>query len=190
LPDSRFVLTDTAASTSGSFFGSTYTGPVSYLQAAYGYSGTDNVVLGAKVANVFIYAGAGEDALQVVAGSNVLDGGGGSNWLVGASGSDGGTDTFFVDGSGGRDTWDTVLNFHPDDALTLWGYNSTTGSTQWTDNKGTTGYTGATLSANFGNGTGATALVTFAGLSLSSTHFTMSSGSSGGANYLYVERTS
>jgi hypothetical protein len=190
VPDSRFVLTDTAASTTGSFFGSTYTGPVSYLQAAYGYSGTDNVILSAKVANVFIYAGAGEDALQVVAGSNVLDGGGGSDWLVGASGSDGGTDTFFVDGRGGGNTWDTVLNFHPGDALTLWGYNSTTGSTQWTDNKGATGYTGATLSANFGNGTGATALVTFAGLSLSSTHFTMSSGSSGGANYLYVERTS
>ncbi len=190
LPDSRFVLTDTVASTMGSFFGSTYTGPVSYLLAAYGYSGPDGVVLSAKVANVFIHSGAGEDALEAVAGSNVLDGGGGSNWLVGASGSDGGTDTFFVDGSGGENTWDTVLNFHVGDALTLWGFNATTGTTQWTDNMGTTGYTGATLSANFGNGTGATALITFEGLSLSSTHFAMSSGSTGGVDYLYVARTS
>ena len=91
VPDSRFVLTDTVSSRTGSFFGSTYTGPVSYLQAAYGYGGTDNVVLSANVANVFLHTGAGDDALQVVAGSNVLDGGGGSNWLVGASGSDGGT---------------------------------------------------------------------------------------------------
>jgi hypothetical protein len=120
----------------------------------------------------------------------VLDGGGGSNWLVGASGSDGGTDTFFVDGRSGGNTWDTVLNFHAGDALTLWGYNSTIGSTQWKDNTGATGYTGATLSAKFGNGTGATALVTFAGLSLSSAHFAMSSGSIEGAHYLYVTRTS
>ncbi len=163
---------------------------MSYLQAAYGYSGTDDVVLSANVASVFIHSGAGEDALQVVAGSNVLDGGGGSNWLVGASGSDGGSDTFFVDGRGGGNTWDTLLNFHAGDALTLWGYNSATGNTQWTDNMGAAGNTGATLSANFGNGTGATALVTFAGLSLSSTHFALSSGSIGGADYLYVARTS
>ncbi len=190
VPDSRFVLTDTVFSKTGSFFGSTYTGPVSYLQAAYGYGGKDNVVLSANVANVFLHTGAGDDALQAVGGSNVLDGGGGSNWLVGASGSDGGTDTFFVDGRGGGNTWDTILNFHAGDALTLWDFNGTMGSTQWSDNMGASGYTGATLSANFGNGTGAAALVTFAGLSLSSAHFATSSGSTGGANYLYVLRTS
>jgi hypothetical protein len=189
-PDSRFALADMSASTSGSFFGSNYTGPASYLNAEFGYTGTDNVVLTAEVANVFIHSDAGEDALQVVAGSNVLDGGGGSNWLVGASGADGGTDTFFVDAQAGQNNWDTLLNFHVGDTLTLWGYDNSTGSTNWMANMGAAGYTGATLGVNFGGGSGASALVTFAGLSSSSAHFAMSSGATGGMDYLIVARTS
>ena len=131
VPDSRFTIADLPASTSAAVIGSDYSGHVSYLQAQYGYSGADNVVLGAKVANVFLYGGSGEDALAAKAGSNVLDGGSGSNWLVGASGADGGKDTFFVDGGNGQSTWDTLLNFHAGDMLTLWGYNGASGSLSW-----------------------------------------------------------
>ena len=131
---------------------------ISYLQAEYSYTGSDNVVIGARVANLFLQSGAGEDALAAKAGSNVLDGGTGSNWLVGATGADGGTDTFFVDGRGSQVTWDTLLNFHPGDMLTLWGYNASTGSTSWSDNLGVAGYHGATLQADFGDGSGSYAL--------------------------------
>ena len=189
VPDPRFDIANLTAATSGSFYGSDYTGPVSYLHAEYGYAGSDNVVLGAKVANVFMQSGAGEDALQVKAGSNVLDGGTGSNWLVGASGADGGTDTFFVDGRGGQNTWDTLLNFHPGDILTLWGYNVASGSTSWSDDMGAAGYHGATLHAKFGGGSASSALVTFEGLTTSGAHLVTSTGTSGGVSYLAVTRT-
>ena len=183
VPDPRFDLTNVTAATSGSFTGGDYTGPVSYLQAEYAYTGSDNVVFGARVANVFLVSGAGEDALAAKAGSNVLSGGTGSNWLVGADGTDGGTDTFFVDSRGGQSTWDTLVNFHPGDMLTLWGYNGATDSLNWSDNQGAAGYHGATLHADFGS-SGVSALVTFAGLTTSNAQFATSTGSSGGVSYL------
>jgi uncharacterized repeat protein (TIGR01451 family) len=189
VPDPRFDMMNLTSSASGSFIGTDYTGPVSYLQAEYSYTGSDNVVLGARVANVFLHSGAGEDALAAKAGSNVLDGGSGSNWLVGASGADGGHDTFFVDTRGGQGTWDTLLNFHPGDILTLWGYNAGSGSLGWSDDKGAAGYQGATLKVGFGDGSGASALVTFGGLTTSGAHFATMSGTSGGVSYLTVTRT-
>jgi hypothetical protein len=189
-PNSRFVLGDSKTVTTGSFFGSNYTGPVSYLNAQYGYTGSDNVVLSATVPNVFIQGGSGEDALQAFAGSNVLAAGSGSTWMVGASGADGGTDTFFISAQNGQANWDTILNFHVGDMLTLWGYNSNNGTTSLTDNMGATGYKGETLGVNFGGGSGSTALITFAGLASSSAHLEMSADSSGGVNYLSVVRTS
>ena len=190
VPDPRFDLTNLTASSSGAFLGNDYTGPVSYLQAEYSYTGSGNVVLGARVANVFLRSGSGEDALAAKAGSNVLDGGAGSNWLVGASGADGGNDTFFVDGRGGQDTWDTLLNFHRGDMLTLWGYSAASGSLSWSDDKGAAGYHGATLQASFGGGSGTSALVTFGGLSTGGTHFITGTGTSGGIPFLMVTRTS
>jgi hypothetical protein len=189
VPDPRFNITNVTTATSGSFIGSDYTGPVSYLQAEYGYTGSNNVAIGARIADVFLSAGAGNDALAAKAGSNVLDGGTGSNWLVGADGADGGTDTFFVDGRGGRTTWDTLINFHPGDMVTLWGFSGALGSTRWLDNQGAAGYGGTTLQADFGNGSGASALLTFSGLATSNAHFATSIGFSGGLNYLAVTRT-
>lgn len=188
-PDLRFGAVDVTTSTSGLVAGSDYTGPVSYLQAEYAYTGSDNAVISARVANVFIHGGSGEEALAAKAGSNVLEGGGNSNWLVGASGTDGGTDTFFVDGRGGQTTWDTLLNFHAGDSLTLWGFNGTNGSTTWVGDQGATGYKGATLHVDFNNGSGASALITLAGLSGTSAHFATSTGASNGVDYLMVTRT-
>jgi hypothetical protein len=187
VPDSRFDLT--SGSDAASFSGSNYAGPVSYLQAEYDYAGTGNVVIGARVANVFIYSGPGDDALAAIAGSNVLDGGTGSNWLVGASGADGGTDTFFVQSGAGQNTWDTLLNFHAGDTLTLWGFNAASGTANWSDGSGAAGYQGATITAAFGDGSSTSATATFAGLSLSNAQFSTTTGSSGGLDYLAVTRT-
>ncbi len=187
--DTRFNVQDLGLGTIGSFVGSDYSGPVSYLKAQYGYTGADNVVIGAKVPNVFIYSGSGEDALAAVGGSNVLSGGTGSNWLVGATGTDGGKDTFFVNGSGGQGTWDTLLNFHVGDMLTLFGYNATTGTTNWMDKSGSANYQGTTLKATLGDGANTSALVTFAGLSASTASFVTSTGVTGGVDYLAVTRT-
>ncbi|MBV9248358.1 MAG: DUF4082 domain-containing protein [Acetobacteraceae bacterium] len=189
VPDPRFDLVNVTASTSGAFYGSDYTGPVSYLWAEYSYTGDDNVVVGARVAGVFLHSGAGEDALAAKAGSNVLDGGTGSNWLVGAEGSDGGADTFFVDGRGGQHTWDTLVNFHPGDMLTLWGYDAASSSLSWSDNMGASGHQGATLRAQVGGGSGLDALVTFSGLTTESAKFATSTGTINGISYLAVTCT-
>ena len=187
--DPRFDMQNVTTTASGSFIGDDYTGPVGYLNAEYQYTGSDNVVLSARVANVFLKSGAGEDALAAHGGSNVLDGGTGSNWLVGASGADGGADTFFLDGRGGQVTWDTLVNFHPGDIATLWGYSGASGSLAWSDDKGAAGYHGATLAADFG-GSGSTALITFSGLTSGGVHFATSTGTSGGIAYLAITRTS
>ena len=188
VPNPRFDVADMTVNTASSVIGSDYSGPVSYLQAQYGYSGSDNVVLQAKVANVFLHSGAGEDALGAVAGSNVLNGGTGSNWLVGASGADGGKDTFFVDGGNGQSTWDTLLNFHAGDMLTLWGYDGLSGSVSWSDSQGAAGYHGATLTARFGDAAGSNALITFASETMAGGQFATSAGSVGGMTYLAVTR--
>ncbi len=37
-------------------------------------------------------------------------------------------------------TWDTLLNFHAGDMLTLWGYNAASGNVSWSDAMGAAGY--------------------------------------------------
>ena len=189
----RVTFTDTMTDVAGSDAASVYTGPVSYLQYEYLWSGTDDVVIGASVNNVFLHGGVGNDALVAVGGSNVLDGGGGSNFLVGASGSDGGKDTFFVDERGGQVTWSTLLNFHAGDAVTIFGFKGGVSTLPFVDNDGTPGYTGATLHSEIGGaGTGVNGSVTFAGVSLAqfNADFSTSSGTVGGTDYLYITRNS
>jgi hypothetical protein len=119
----------------------------------------------------------------------VLDGGAGSNWMVGADGTDGGTDTFFVDGRDGQSSWSTLLNFHTGDTLTLWGFQADSGHTSWSEMMGAEGYKGATLRVDFGNGLDSDSLVTFAGVSTENASFASSTGSQGGISYLAVTRT-
>ena len=189
LPDTRFSLVSTNAS--GHFFGSDYAGPTDYLQAEYGYDGTDNVFIVANVANVFLYSGTGgQDVMVAKAGSNVLDGRSGSNWMVGATGEDGGTDTFFVDNRSGQVAWSSLVNFHAGDMLTLWGFDPVGGVAQFSDNMGAAGYQGTTLQATLGDGSGGVDTVTFVGLSADTAQFTTSTGTAGGVNYMAVTRVS
>jgi large repetitive protein len=186
--DPRFNLVDSATSASSLLRGSDYAGPVNHLQAAYDHSGAAPSVISALVGDVFIQSGAGANAEAAKSGNNVLSGGNGSSWLVGADGSDGGTDTFFLSAQGGQPAWDTLVNFHVGDMLTLWGFNSASGSTTSVGIQGTSGGEGETLSVDFGGGAGASTLVTFAGLS-SSAQFTTSNGSTGGLDFSMLTRT-
>ncbi len=167
---------------------SAYSGPVIGLERQYIWAGNDSAGIAALSKNVFLKGGAGNDALQVAGGSNVLDGGGGSNFLAGATGADGGKDTFFVDGRDGT-TWSSILNFHPGDAMTLFGFQAGQSAFSWTASDGAAGFQGATIHAELGGaGTGTDASITFAGISIADAQskFTVSTGTTGGAGYLYV----
>lgn len=186
----HFAWADTTTHASGADDGTAYAGPVSYLQHEYGWSGQGGRAVTSSVANVFVHGGDGDDAIAASGGSNVLDGGLGSNFLVGALGDDRGTDTFFLDGRGQATTWDTLVNFHGGDAVTLWGFVSGTSSYTWSENEGADGYKGATLHAEtHGAGTGVNASVTFAGLSVAEAQskLGLSTGIAGGISYLYVQ---
>ena len=168
-----------------------YSGPVSFLQYQYISFSPDNLVLAARVPNVFLHGGAGDDALQAFAGSNVLDGGGGSNFLIGATGADGGKDTFYVDERGGSVTWSTLVNFHVGDQATIFGFKQGVSTLPIVASDGAAGYTGVTIHSEIGGaGTGVNGSVTFAGVSLSdfNTKFNLGYGNVGGADYLIVTR--
>ena len=172
-------------------FGHAYAGPASGLSWEFAAITPQNVVVNANLANTYLRGGDGEDALAAKMGNNVLDGGGGSNFLVGGTGADSGRDTFFVDsllGSRTVTTWDTVVNFHTGDTLTVWGYQAGRDSFTLQDNLGATGYTGATFKLS-GTGYAGTSLVTLAGLSSSNPHLATTTGNAGGLSYLAVTFT-
>ena len=181
-----FAYTDTATGAAGSNAGLAYDGPVSYLQSQYIWANQDAVAVRAGGPDVFIKGDAGKDAISANSGSNVLDGGAGSNFLTGVTGTDGGRDTFFLDGTAGT-TWDTVANFHPGDSVTLWGFVPGKSAIAWADNEGAADHAGATLHAAFdGAGTPPNGSVTFTDVSLadSQSRFTVTPGSVGGRSYL------
>lgn len=184
-----FSWADTMTHQAGTTNGQAYNGGVNYLQNQYLWSGQDSVNVSTSLANVFIRGGPGNDALAAQAGSNVVDGGTGSNFLVGSASTDGGQDTFFLDGRGNATTWDTLANFHAGDAVTLWGFVPGQSAMNWAASDGSGGYTGATIhAATAGAGTAVNASVTFAGVSLADAQskFLLSSGTAGGIPYLYV----
>ena len=178
------------AGNTGTQFGQAYAGPVSTLQWQFLADTPQDLTIASALPNVFLHGGTGSDALVAKGGSNVLDGGAGSNWLVGADGSDGGHDTFFIDNLSSatpQTEWDTLVGFHPGDALTLWGFNAATDTYRWTDGSGAAGYTGATIEVDRA-GSAAVTLATFAGLSEAGGGFATSVGQVGGTSYLAVGR--
>ncbi len=186
----RFNVTDVVTAGHTLLHGSDYPGPVNYLQAGYNYTGTDDSVISALVGSVFMHAGTnGENAEVALSGNNVLASGTSSSWLVGATGAGGGNDTFFLSGQGAQETWDTLVNFHVGDMLTLWDFNPTKGSTTSLGIQGASPAQGKTIAVDFGNGSNASTLVTFAGLPTTA-GFSTITGSSGGHDYLMMTRTS
>jgi Ca2+-binding RTX toxin-like protein len=168
-----------------------YSGPVAALTSQYIWPSAEGVAISTGAPNVFLKGGPSDDALQVTSGSNVLDGGAGSNFLVGASGADGGTDTFFLDGRGSGVTWSTIVDFHPGDELTVWGFVPSQSSQQWVDSDGVAGYQGLTLHSELGGaGTGLNASATLAGLSMSDFQkLSITTGIVGGNDYMLIQYT-
>jgi serralysin len=185
----HFSWTDTGTHGSGDDDGAAYAGPVNNLSQEYIWSGHGGRAIASNVANVFIHGGDGDDAISATKGSNVVDGGAGSNFLTGGLGDDGGTDTFFADVRGEQTVWDTVVNFHHGDAVTIWGFEPGTTSITWGENEGAEGFKGATLHAEtHGAGTGINASVTFAGMSVADAQAKLSTqtGNVGGSNFMYL----
>lgn len=185
-----FAWADTTSHQAGSGDGQSYAGPVNYLQWEYLWADPDSVNISTTMSNVFLRGGPGNDALAADAGSNVLDGGTGSNFLAGASGAGGGADTFFVDGRGSAVTWSTVTNFHPGDAVTIWGFVPGQSAMTWAADDGAAGYQGATIhAATAGAGTPVNASLTFAGMSLADAQskLAISTGTADGTPYLYAK---
>ena len=176
-----FAFTDPASGLNSHPDGTAYTGSIGGVQQQFLYPGSDNVAISSSVPNVFIRGGPGDDAIAVASGTNLVDGGRGSSFLVGGTG----TDLFFIDGSGGQATWSTIVNFHPGETATLWGWDASAGSTQsWVGTLGVGGYTGPTLDTTVG---GADARITFANLSEAErARLVIASGTLGGTPYLQV----
>ena len=169
---------------------SAYTGPVSGVSSQFSAITPDNVNVTALADSMFIKTGSGNDAIAVHGGTNVVDAGSGSNFLTAGSG----FDTFFADarnipaaasaaGPVPGAIWDTIEQFSGGDAVTLWGVGRAA-SLSWQSNQGAVGHTGLTMHANKANGTEVS--LTFAGID-SKAGISLSYGSVGGVDYLYVK---
>ncbi len=118
----------------------------------------------------------------------MIDGGIGSNFLVGGTDAEG-ADTFFLDGRGGGVSWGTVVNFQRGDAVTFWGWKDGVTTYDWFASGGAPGFSGATIHARLGGGTGAyDASITFAGIDLATAQgFTfIGNGVVGNTTYAYI----
>lgn len=163
-----------------------YAGPASFLQSEFHYAGADGAILLASTPGMFLVGGPGSDALQATSGDNVLDGAGSSTFYVGGSGHD----TFFACLAAGGPRWDTVVNFHRGDTVTLWGFVPGVSQAAWTAGLGAPGYSGATLRASLDGAGPASASVTIAGASLAQTQgYVEQTGTAGGLSYLAITAT-
>jgi hypothetical protein len=182
------IAFDTTTNQMASVVAQEYTGPVAGLQSELIDITSDSLNMTANTANWFLHSGSGEDALAANSGTNVLDGGTGSNFLVGGSG----TDTFFADARGATGAiWDTIVNFHAGDAVTIWGVTPNDFALTFSDNQGAAGYTGLTLAANAQGLPNVS--VTFAGFTtadLNSGKIAETFGNVGGSSYAYFREMS
>ena len=163
--------------------GEEYHGPVSYLHNQFIYDSADPAVIFAGATDSFVKSLSGFCAIQLAGGRNVVDAGPGSNFITGGAGDD----TFFLDGTHGAVTWNTIQNFHPGDMMTLFGFHPGTSSFTWADAGGAAGYTGRTIHADLaGDGT-VGASITFAGTTAADTdRYVVQTGSLGTLDYMAV----
>ncbi len=181
LPSATFLAN--AGGQQTTLVGEQYNGPVSYLQSQLIYDSADPAVIVAHTDSTFIKSFSGFCAIQVAGGRNVVDAGPGSNFIVGGTGDD----TFFLNGSQGAVTWDTITGFHPGDTVTLFGFHAGTSRFAWMEAEGATGYTGRTIHADLAGNGGITASLTFAGTTaLDTDGYAVTTGTVGGVDYLAV----
>jgi hypothetical protein len=190
----NFSIVDTTTGQTSTSDGTPYNGPVAGLTSEYINITTDSLNVTSKIPNVFLHTGSGVDALNVTQanGNNVLDGGTNSNFLDGGAGND----TFYLDDRNANAAiWSTIANFHSGDSATIWGLVPTSNLTTL-DGQGAPGFTGLTLTSNQHGQPAAT--LTIAGYTtadLSNGRLTMSYGRTSdlpnlpGSNYLAIHAT-
>ena len=182
-PDANF-LTIVGGTQQAVLRGETYHGPVSTLRSQFIYDGPNSIVIATEAPDVFIKSFSGTAAIRVSTGQNVIDAGQGSNFIIGGTG----RDTFYLNGSEGLVAWDTIVNFHAGDQVTLFGFVPGVSTYRWADNDGAAGYTGRTIHAVL-SGTGpVTASLTFAGATAADTaRYGIGTGTINGLSYLAIE---
>jgi predicted Zn-dependent protease len=172
-----------------------YTGGVSWLRSQFIVHNDvatitkDNLNIMSTAPSCFIQSGSGDDAIDVsyANGNNVVDGGSGSNYLKGGSGND----VFFVDDRLAGATWDTLVNFHANDQLTMFGIDRPLCVFLTADNYGVAGASGLTLfaSPNGGKSWAAATLAGYTTADLSNGRLTLVDGydQATASHYLWVE---
>ncbi|MBV8522680.1 MAG: hypothetical protein JOY71_11250 [Acetobacteraceae bacterium] len=189
-PGNNFSVTDTTTGQSTTTAGESYAGPVAGLGNEIIFLTPDNLNITANVPNVFIHSDRGQDALQALSGTNVLDGGTNSNFLTGGTG----TDTFFVDARGASaDIWSTLNNFHARDSATVWGITRQDFNILWQDGQGAPGYTGLTLHVTApGKPTASLTIPGYTTADLNNGRLSVSFGTEpiSGSSYMYVHANS
>jgi hypothetical protein len=146
-PD-NYNIADSTSGLSSTAAGETYTGPVAGLTSEFVYLTADQVSITAEIPNVFIQLGSTGNApsigginVSAANGNNVLDSYANSSFLTDGSG----TDQNYVDTRGATaNQWDTVVNFHSGDNVTMWGVTASDFKLDWIGQQGAAGYTGIT----------------------------------------------
>ena len=183
LSSSQTVLTSTATGSSTYAQVETYAGAVDNVQSQFIYDGAAPLAIVAQQPGMLIRSQADATAVQLLGGNNVLDMSRGSSFLVSGPG----RDVFLFHADQPHETWNTVVNFHAGDSVTLWGFKAGTSTDWWVPSAGAANYTGATLRADINADGRIDSSVTFAGKTLADTaHFTLQTGNVAGADYLQI----
>lgn len=177
------VLTSTATGSSTVAAVESYLGPIDNVQSQYLYDGTAPLAIVAQQPNMLISSQATATAVQLTSGQNLINVPSGSTFVTSGSGND----QFLFHADQPQATWNTVVNFHAGDSITVFGFNTATGSNYWDFNAGAAGYTGATLRMDLNRDGKIDSSITFTGkTSADIGHFSLVSGSVGGQSYLMI----
>lgn len=177
------ILTSTATGSSTVSLLESYSGPADNLQGQFIYDGRAPLAMVAQSPGLMLVSKADAAAVQLSSGNNILNMQRGSNFLVSGTG----TDTFLLDARQPEETWNTIVNFHPGDNVTVWGFRAGVSRLWWDVDAGAPSYTGATLRMDLDNDGRLDSSVTFAGKSMAeSGHYLVTLGNAAGSDYLTI----
>ncbi|MBS0644872.1 MAG: hypothetical protein JSS43_33810 [Proteobacteria bacterium] len=174
--------------------GQPYAGPVQGLTSEFVFPTTDQVTVTGQIPNVFIQVGALGQPNPTIAGinvshangNNVLDSYANSSFLTDGSG----IDQNYVDARGlTQNAWDSVINFHAGDNVTIWGITEAGFDLNWIGDTqgapGSTGLTGVFVPKAGGNDVGIT-LAGYSTADLSNGRLTVSYNTIDGTPYASI----
>jgi hypothetical protein len=180
------VLTSTVTGSSTLNAVQVYLGPIDNVQTQFLYDGTAPLAIVAQQSNMLISSNADATAIQLQGGDNLVDVGAGSTFVTSGSGDD----VFLFQAAQAQPTWNTIINFHPGDSITVYGFDAATSSDYWDPSAGASGYTGATLRMDLNRDGTVDSSITFAGkTSANIGNFSLTTGSVAGENYLVITET-